>query len=52
MSGASATAIPLAVEEDIPVVTSLTYADFREYDNVYQYFQTTEDLTSIASDFF
>ena len=52
MSGASTAIIPLAEAEGIPVVTSLTYADFREYNNVYQYFQTTEDLTDIASDFF
>jgi ABC-type branched-subunit amino acid transport system substrate-binding protein len=52
MSGASAAIIPLAQEAGIPVVTSLTYADFREYNHVYQYFQTTEDLTEIASAFF
>ncbi len=52
MSGASATLLPLAQEDGIPVVTSLTYADFRKYDNVYQYFQTTEDLTSLAANFF
>ncbi len=52
MSGASSAIIPLAEREGIPVVTSLTYADFREYDNVYQYFQTTEYLTEMAADFF
>ncbi len=52
MSGASAAIIPLAQEAGIPVVTSLTYADFQKYDNVYQYFQTTEDLAQLATDFF
>ncbi|MBI3032484.1 ABC transporter substrate-binding protein [Candidatus Woesearchaeota archaeon] len=52
MSGASAAIIPLAAEENIPVVTSLTYADFQQYNNVYQYFQTPDTLTSIAVDFF
>ncbi len=52
MSGASAAIIPLAKEKGIPVVTSLTYADFQNYENVFQYFQTTEDLAKIAIDFF
>lgn len=52
MSGASKAIIPLAAESGRPVMTSLTYADFRDYDNVYQYFQTTEDLTALAVDFF
>ncbi len=52
MSGASASVIPLVQEDNKPVVTSLTYADFQEYDNVYQYFQTTQDLTTLAAEFF
>lgn len=52
MSGASATIIPLSAEAKIPVITSLTYADFQQYNNVYQYFQTPDTLTNIAIDFF
>ncbi len=52
MSGASAAIIPLAAEAKIPVITSLTYADFQQYNNVYQYFQTPDTLTNIAVDFF
>ena len=52
MSGASKAIIPLAERDGIPVVTSLTYADFQSYGNVYQYFQTTEDLAQLAADFF
>ncbi len=52
MSGASNAIIPLAERDGIPVVTSLTYADFQDYQNVYQYFQTTEDLAQLAADFF
>ena len=52
MSGSTKAIVPLAVEAGIPVLTSLTYADFRDYDTVYQYFQTTEDLAEIAAKFF
>lgn len=52
MSGASATIIPLAQDAGIPIITSLTYADFQKYDRVFQYFQTPETLSTIASDFF